>query len=273
MNYFRVEVVEGVMEQLDFDLDAKGFDVLEAVYENGGEATTTVVKEYTGIDKNAIVHYRFDKLEENGIMEVGVGEAAGNRTPPKKAMLTGKGEELCRSGFFEEETPTIVERMDRLERRFSAVVEDFHDVADEFERWRMDGDGEEIDVMGLLERLERFERMIANVPEDVLQDVTGLEERVGELEDNQKMKGKYFGGLPGLENRGNGRRRFSARDIYRVFLQQQAQIQQLAGALEGAGIGAENEELLGHDYYLALEGRTVGDVYDPTQEFEEGGDV
>ena len=59
----------------DLDLDAKALEVLESIYELGGEASTTEVKEYTGIEQNAIIHYRFDKLEEQGIVEMGTGEA------------------------------------------------------------------------------------------------------------------------------------------------------------------------------------------------------
>ena len=84
----------------DLDLDAKGFEVLESIYELGGEASTTEVKEYTGIEKNAIIHYRFDKLEEQGIVEMGTGEVQGNRLPPKVAELTEAGGERIADGLF-----------------------------------------------------------------------------------------------------------------------------------------------------------------------------
>jgi hypothetical protein len=243
INYFKEEVPVGGMEGLDFDLDAKGFDVLEALYENGGGATTTEVKEYTGIEKNAIIHYRFEKLEEEGIVEVGVGEPQGNRTPPKKAILTENGEKLCRSGFFEEETPTIVERMDRMERRFSAVVEDFHEVADEFEQWRMK-DGEEVEVGELIEKFERFEEMTAGVSDDALERAMDVEGRVSELEEGVQTKSKYVNDLRSID-RNPGREgvtEVTAVDFISAIRALENEVEEIAYAIEEEGMSNSDGE-------------------------------
>ena len=176
----------------DLDLDAKGFDVLEAIYELGGEATTSEVKEYTGIEKNAIIHYRFDKLEEQGIVEMGTGEAQGNRLPPKVAKLTETGGERIADGLFSDEQPTVVERMDRLERQFENVVKELQDVKDEFRKWRYDEDrDQEVEITELLERVERVDSSLAGIDPSMLEDALAVEKRMERIEERFRIKGKW----------------------------------------------------------------------------------
>jgi hypothetical protein len=176
----------------DLDLDAKGFDVLEAIYELGGEATTSEVKEYTGIEKNAIIHYRFDKLEEQGIVEMGTGEAQGNRLPPKVAKLTETGGERIADGLFSDEQPTVVERMDRLERQFENVVKELQDVKDEFRKWRYDEDrDQEVEITELLERVERVDSSLAGIDPTMLEDALAVEKRMERIEERFRIKGKW----------------------------------------------------------------------------------
>ena len=165
------------------DLDGKSIEVLEAVYENGGEATTSEIKEYTGIEKNAIIHYRMEKLEDLGLGETGHEEVGGNRLPLKTVALTEEGERQVQGGLFEEETPTVVERMDRLERQFGRVLDELQGVKDEFEMWRYDEEsGEEIEPGDLVDVVSR-------------EDVAEIEERLAALEevDNDVYEGR---GLP-----------------------------------------------------------------------------
>lgn len=150
------------------DLDAKAFEVLEAVYESGGEANTSEIKEYTGIQKNAIIHYRYDRLEEAGLITTRTGESTGARVPPKVAVLTDEAQEQIAGGLFDTDDSTIVERMDRLERQFGALVDEFRDVEREFRNWRYDEESdEEVDltevldnVRGLQEEVETYREAI-----------------------------------------------------------------------------------------------------------------
>ena len=168
----------------DLDLDAKGFEVLESIYEQGGEASTTEVKEYTGIEQNAIIHYRFDKLEEQGVVEMGTGEAPGNRLPPKVATLTEAGGERIADGLFSDEQPTVVERVDRLERQFESVVEELQDVKDEFR-------GQEVEITELLERVERVDSSLAGIDPSMLEDALAVEKRMERIEERFSIKGKW----------------------------------------------------------------------------------
>ena len=87
------------------DLDAKALEVLEAVYESGGEANTSEIKEYTGIQKNGIVHYRYEKLEEAGLIERKSGEAEGTKFATTVVSLTEEGEQEIRGYRSAESAP------------------------------------------------------------------------------------------------------------------------------------------------------------------------
>lgn len=166
------------------ELDAKALEVLEAVYENGGEADTSEIKEYTGIKKNGIVHYRYEKLEDAGLIETRTGEPDGTKMPPTVAVITEKAEKEINGGLFGEEGATVVERMDRLERQYRQAVEALREVQRDFERWRFDPEtDEEIGAWEIAERIEELEGMAEQI-EDVHEEVGDIEEvheRVSQL--------------------------------------------------------------------------------------------
>lgn len=197
------------------DLDAKAFDVLEAVYESGGEANTSEIKEYTGIEKNAIIHYRYDRLEDAGLITTRTGEATGARVPPKVAVLTDEGKEQIAAGLFDSEDSTIVERMDRLERQFGAVVDQFRNVEQEVRQFRYDGEtDEEVTAAELVDRIEELSELSEQIEEvtdgeglgDVLDRVDSMEdtvERYRELVDtmdteHHELKARVLDGDDGL---------------------------------------------------------------------------
>lgn len=243
------------MDVADLDLDAKGFDVYEAIYEHGGEATTTEIKEWTGIEKNAIVHYRMDKLEDQGLIEIGVGEASGNRTPPKLASLTETGQKLADDRLFDEAEPTIIERMDRVERRMKAVEGEFHSLQDEFRQWRYDEEEDrEVDIRDILDRLEKFEALTEGVDDDALEEALAVADRVEDIEGTLTTKRKYFDQTRSMDRSGgSGRSMVEGRDVVVALQSLEAETEQLARSLKEAGIEpAESEE------YIALNGGIWG---------------
>jgi DNA-binding MarR family transcriptional regulator len=74
------------------DLDSKAKLILEAIYQNGGEADTSDIKSYTGIEKSGVVHYRLDeKLEPDGYVETRKVDRDGSALGVKMSELTSKG--------------------------------------------------------------------------------------------------------------------------------------------------------------------------------------
>lgn len=84
------------MEIDDLTLDWKSEAILVALDETGGEATTTQVRDLSGMEKNDHVLYRFrEKLVPAGLVETEEGEATDTPIPPTVATLTDSGEEVA----------------------------------------------------------------------------------------------------------------------------------------------------------------------------------
>jgi hypothetical protein len=239
------------------NLDAKGMDVLEAIHEAGGRASTGEVKDLTGIEKNAIVLYRFDKMEELGLVETESGEASGNRIPPRVAVLTEKAKEMIRGGLFADEEPTVVERMDRLERQFKQVTEEVHDLQGEFRQFRYDPENdEEIDVRGLIEEVQALQAMLEELDPSKVEEATGVKRSVTRVEDRQKTRAKYLNrsrSFDGTSKSGDEPVPVDARDVYAAIHSLENEVAQIAAALEASGVEPVEE-----DGYFAL-GFTPGD--------------
>jgi len=110
------------------DLDRKAKLVLEAVYELGGEADTSEVKDYTGIDSNGVVHYRYDKLEDVGLVETRTVDR-GDTLDVTVAALTDRGHDRVGDILDNGDGPTVVEQVEELR----AVVRELRDDVRHFE--------------------------------------------------------------------------------------------------------------------------------------------
>lgn len=78
---------DGIDYQYHVDKEAKRF--LAAVEYYGGEATTTEIRQRTGLSRRQTNH-RFQRLEELELITISYAESGyGDRTPPKIAYLTG----------------------------------------------------------------------------------------------------------------------------------------------------------------------------------------
>jgi len=95
------------------DLDRKSKMVLEAVYELGGEADTSEVKDYTGIESNGVVLYRYDKLEEVELIDTYVADR-GDTLDVTIATLTDKGRRRVGQILEDNDGPTVVEQVQEL---------------------------------------------------------------------------------------------------------------------------------------------------------------
>jgi len=143
------------------DLDRKAKLVLEAVYELGGEADTSEVKDYTGIDSNGVVHYRYDKLEDVGLVETRTVDR-GDVLDVTVATLTDRGHERVGDILDNGEGPTVVEQLAALE----SIVKDLHSDVQRFEG-RLDAVEDRLDEVN-----SRFES--AEEVDAVLEDADGL---------------------------------------------------------------------------------------------------
>ncbi|UPW01648.1 hypothetical protein M0R88_05980 [Halorussus gelatinilyticus] len=109
------------------DLDDKDIDFLRAVTRFGGEnVDTTTIRRETGMTRNT-VRYRFGKLDDEDIIDVGRAESwTGSGSAPRTATLTDAGRQvLARVGDdddgADDENITDEERFERIEERLDRI--------------------------------------------------------------------------------------------------------------------------------------------------------
>jgi len=159
------------------DLDRKSEHILEALYNQGGEAETGEIKDYTGIEKNGVVHYRInEKLEPAGLVETRTVDDGERRLGVKITELTEEGKRTVERVLDEGDGPSLVEKMEMLEADFEALREDVRNYQGRTEE--------------AVEKGERFAELARETEaaldriEALADDVAELRRRVDHVEDH-----------------------------------------------------------------------------------------
>lgn len=169
--------------------------MLRAIAEAGDEATTSEIRDVTGLS-NSQVAYRRDKLRDRDLIEVETGEPTGGRTPPKAHSLTEAARSYVDAGLFEVYDPPVTGDVNQL----STQVNHLRDRVDEID--------ETVERLG--ERIEKVEADVtarvgttydvrkatdgATLAEGVgllRSNLEDVREELGELED--RKRDKFFG--------------------------------------------------------------------------------
>lgn len=114
---------DAVLDQLDW----KSREILQAIYTNGGQATTSEIKQRTNIDNNDLITYRYRRatpaLEPLGLIDVSEPElAASGRTHPLTVTLTEQGTAHAERLIETDGHPSgIEERLEQLETSLTAL--------------------------------------------------------------------------------------------------------------------------------------------------------
>ncbi|RLM56628.1 winged helix-turn-helix transcriptional regulator [Halobellus sp. Atlit-31R] len=118
-------------------IDRQAARFIRAVEYYGGEATTTEIRQRTGLSRD-VTNHRFKRLEDLGLIEISYAdEGYGNRRPPKVAHLTGLARREIERGLLrmlrddsdstegvldvESEMREVRDRLDRHQRRLDAL--------------------------------------------------------------------------------------------------------------------------------------------------------
>lgn len=187
------------LQQVLDDLDPKSIDVLRAIAERDGEATTSEIRDVTGLS-NSQVAYRREKLEEYGLISIGTGDPTGDRTPPKVHALTESARSHIEAGLFELYNAPVTSDVEQL----STQANHLRDRVDELS-----------ETMGSVEtRVTRLEKLHAHLDEhlgtpkevreateaeetmatalcDLRTELSELREEVTELDERKKDKGLF----------------------------------------------------------------------------------
>ena len=208
------------------DLDRKSELVLEAVYELGGEADTSEIKEYTGIEKNGIISYRYDKLEDAGLIETRTVDT-GDTLPITIAELTDDGHDEV-GAILEDGQPTLSEQVTDLREivhETHSKVERFEGHLDAVEDVAEDAETVVEDIAELREELRSLSKRVEDVEADLDDSLGSLEATVESLEYKQREAHGVFqsAGLIQLTRNEDGLRGYQAGEALELLREIQEQ--------------------------------------------------
>lgn len=121
--------------ELDVNNDWLMAGILHKLNNTETQVTTSELKKVTGTDTTKTVTYRLNKLDEEGLVEIGQlsrDEWDHNGIPPKTAELTPDGREFVNSIDLSgwDKPDTMAHRIDRLE----ALVEEQQEAIEKLQR-------------------------------------------------------------------------------------------------------------------------------------------
>lgn len=128
------------LDRLENELDFRSVEMLRAIAENGSTATTSEIRDTTGLD-NSQVRYRRRKLADVGLLEVSQPQSVGGGTlPPKEHTLTETGTEALSAGLYSrfqapdpETFDELVEEVTRLRSYVNTLRDDLDGLEEQFE--------------------------------------------------------------------------------------------------------------------------------------------
>lgn len=166
--------------------------MLRAIYKCDEEATTTEIRNVTGLS-NSQVAYRREKLQEYGLIAVQTGEPIGSRTPPKSHSLTASARSHIDDGLFDRYNVPVTSDVEQLSTQVNHLRDRVDDLAETVEHLdesieNLNADlnarvGNQVEI----QKATEGEKM-ANVVSTIQNDLESLREEVSELEERKRNK-------------------------------------------------------------------------------------
>jgi len=136
------------------DFTALDRDFLTTLHRLEGEATTSALRQHSGLERQQI-HYRFDKLEDSGLINVSrVGDNHDGRKT-NVARLTWAGEIVLESGAFDDLSDPS-KNLEALRREIDGIKGRFENVENELRERRNTRDERLDELEERVSRLEAF---------------------------------------------------------------------------------------------------------------------
>lgn len=175
------------------DLDDRSQLILKALYHLEGQADTSAIKDYTGIEDNSIIRYRrVEYLEPMGLVETEVVDS-GDTLTVTEWTLTEKGTEVVGSIIDSADEQTLVEQVEELREVVADVrrrVETFdgrlnhtEEQFEEIQETLLEADEA---VTRAVEASEKAEA-VTDQFEDVLERNKALQNRIRKMEEVERV--------------------------------------------------------------------------------------
>lgn len=171
------------------ELKPASIEILAALDQHGGTATSTEVRKMTSLDDTDSVNYRVrETLVPNGL--VTSHQPEGRPLPPKELSITDRGQEALEAQEEERElNRDIAERLDRLEGRVESLQAENHDLREENQELREQiaeletGGGTPAGDVDDVDGLQKQVTKLANEVEDLKDDPIFDESIRAEIDD------------------------------------------------------------------------------------------
>lgn len=139
------------------EIDTLGVDILRALDDHGGEATSAELRNYLGLDSTTRFNYRIREiLDPSGYVDTRQPTRDDGRIPAKEIELTEAGRE--RLEVLEDPTDTrrqIADRVDRLEEQVNGLRDENRELREQNERLQEVIEGSDVgQIVGRVETLE-----------------------------------------------------------------------------------------------------------------------
>jgi len=160
------------------ELDRLSIEVLEALAEHGGEATSVELRKYLGVEQRAKINYRFSEyLVPEGLIEAHQPQSdEPGRYPPKEIAITDHGEEYLETLDSRGTRGQIAERLDRLEEQVKGLRKENQDLREENRELKDQIEGSNVGMV-----TDRVEELTDDV-DDIQSTLDGLQTAFGEVQ-------------------------------------------------------------------------------------------
>jgi Mn-dependent DtxR family transcriptional regulator len=181
-------------------VDKKAILFLKAIKEYGGSATTTQIRNFTGLSRNDVT-YRFQKLKDEGLISIKKnGKTKGNRKPAKRATLTGKARREIEKGLLNTDFPDPIvsdtsnfasatdvdqlsQKVDKIETKINTTLHSAESVSSDSHSEEFNTDIEPV-LSSIRSRLDELETNQGDADnEEIIEQVDHLNQEFAELED------------------------------------------------------------------------------------------
>lgn len=186
------------------ELDLLGVKILEALEEHGGEAPSTDLRNYLGVEKRARFNYRVrEYLAPEGLIEATQPDPEPGNIPPQELRLTERGRQYLSEVDSEGLVPEgIVERLDRLEEQVDGLRSENKKLREENEELK-----ETIRDSGVDTVVSRVPELTSDV-DDLQVAVSNLQDALGDIQTHPVIESQdVAAGLNGIIVMANACRR------------------------------------------------------------------
>lgn len=118
------------LDDIEWDLDILCQNILHALEQHDGEATTSEIRDFIGVESRSRLNYRINEyLVPQGLVSTHQPEPEPGDIPPKELILTEDGEAaLAALAEQADVNQDIAERVDQLETQMATLQEQMQDL-------------------------------------------------------------------------------------------------------------------------------------------------